>query len=403
MPTFLYRGYNAQGQKVGGSLRCATRAKAEETVARMDVTDFTVYESQTRYSNRPYAFVSPKELAVFCREAATVFGPNDVSPAEGIEMLRGHTENAQLKLTLGELSGHLASGIMPAGAFHMYTHIFGPFLPFMIAAGEAKNNLRGVLADLSVFFEREEEMRIKLFTTLLYPVVRMFLLWCVVFTLISFCLPTYAGLLSDLRVDNGLRSLFNISRFLYTHGRTLTLSALLLAGLSYGSAWLPATRAWIDKQLANRAPFKRIAMPVYMARLARGCALMLKYDARPVEAEHCLNQLAGNYNLEQKLRRILVRLRRGEELPSVMEADKYFPPFFPAAFYNRVLIGYQNGGMADLMHQTAELFTAEAHRLTDRMAAWLEPAMLLTFALVAAAPLLSVLLVLTEAMRMLGV
>lgn len=405
MPTFSYRGYDVQGRKVGGSLRVSTRAKMEETVTRMGVTDFTVYDSDTRYSDRPYAFISPDELALFCREAPALL-TSDISPAEGLGLLSGQTHHDPLKTTFKEIAGHMAGGMTLAGALSMYDHIFGAFLPFMAAVGEASGKLHQVFADLAVYYTEEARARSGLRSAIFYPAVRMILLWCVVFFLISCSLPVYGNLMAELNRSGDhafLTGLFALMRFAYARGWVVALVVAVLAVLIFAAHRYPNGRPKADLWVVTLPFLRNIAMPYYTARLARGRVILLKYGVTMQDTEPCLRALIENNALEQKLRTIIARLNAGQELPTVMEDQKHILPVFPPAFHNMVLIGHQTDKMKDIMERAAEVFTTETERAVSRTALFMEPVMLLLFALTAGLPLLCVLLPLIEVVRSLGV
>ena len=349
MPTYLYLGYNAQGQKTVGSLYRANRVRAERQLALFEVCDYELYTSKTPFDDRPFALVKPGELAFFCRAFAYALTPDSL-PAESLAAVAATMTSRILRLALTEIVGFLNRGHAVSCVFKMYEHIFGAFLPRIAAAGEAAGRLSETLADLADYYEKEARLIRGLRG---WPLLSQRLPW----------LYREPPLLVKKRPGS------SVDRLAQPYGRTVhEADESPYLGAATGAEGFPRSsylypfadekpsrfRRRLDELLTALPVLRYFAMRFYTGRLTRGLALMLRNGVSPNDP--CLKMIVGNRAVEKKILHALRQINAGRDPSAVLESTRNYPPHFPVKFHQLAAAGFQNGNLAETMEQAARRF-----------------------------------------------
>ncbi|MCL2351339.1 MAG: type II secretion system F family protein [Firmicutes bacterium] len=396
MPTFTYRGLGGTGRAIGGARSFASGTAAEEYLKRAGLTGCSVFASRTRYASRAYALVSPKELSVYCREMSVVFF-SQVTVMEGLLMIAEHTDNAQLRQALREIHSHMRSGMTFAAAASMYPHILTPYLANMIGIGEAGGTLDTVFEMMSDYFDKEHRTRRRLRSAVSYPLALTVLMAGIVVLMVVKILPMFENTLLSMGGDmpSATKAIFRASDFL---ARWFWAIAAVVAALALAFARFAGTgpgRLWLDRLKMTFPPGAFIRSRILTARLSRSLAILLKSGVQLLGALEETHALAGNGFAENRLAAVSERVREGEGLSGALRTAGFFPPLF----LDMVTIGEATGRLEEMLGRAAGVFDAEAEEAGERLAATLEPALVIVLSVVVGGILLSVMVPMVSVMN----
>lgn len=299
---------------------------------------------------------------------------------------------------------------------------FSPVEVAMVHAAHASGNLPGVLRRLAVRSERAGELTRRLVGALTYPAIVAIVGLGVVIFLSLKTLPGLVKVLeqSKLSVPPLTEAVMGFGRFVASQWLVVALAAavVLLAASMAPVLIIRIERArhaaGSSLRLGRLLP--RVAREMAVARFARQLAEMLGAGVPIVESIHVIapalgapeatrsiaaSSIGGGLSgalLHHSLRQAAMRMQRGEELTASLDD----PLFFSAEFRRLVDVGQASGELPAILERLAERSERRVARLIDRLAALLEPAVILTLATLIGIVVMAALLPLLRLQQMFG-
>ena len=282
-----------------------------------------------------------------------------------------------LRSMLVQVREELRSGSSLGQAMTRHHSWFDPSEVAMVRAGQHGGTLSDVLKTLAERHERSGELTNRLVGALAYPaIVALVGVGVVVFLSVK-TLPN----LTQILTDNGI-AIPALTQRVMTLGQLLAGSwLLLLVGLL--AALVGAVLAGeLTRRLGVQPPawvrrlhpkvFRRMAV----ARVTLQLSELLRTGVPMVEALRVLAPTTAAGGLRRRLESAADMLEGGEELSAALNDEHWFDPEL-----RRLLdIGQASGELETLLERIGHRYTRQATRLIDRLTTLLEPAVILTLA-----------------------
>lgn len=399
MPTFLYRGFNSEGRRLGGSGQFASEAQMTAYLNEHSIVNYEIFKSETAYKHGAYSLVSPKDLSVFCKQLSVLFDSH-IMLMEGVSLLSDQTDNKQLKLTLSEVYGFMERGSTFAEAICMYEHIFSAYLLSMIEIGETSGTLDTVFSRMSVYFNKEHKVRRRLRQAVMYPAALTALMAAIVVLLVVKILPMFQDILESMgaQIPWASQAILNAGSFLAISAPIFIF--VLIAAVVAGSAYARTDkgRYTFDKAKFYIPAYRHIQTRIISARFARSLAILLKSGVQFLNALQDVCALMDNQFLCKKLAEATAQIKNGGDPADVLSKID----LFPALFIKMFIIGYKTGSLDEMLEKTASVFDDEADDAIERFTAVLEPALIIVLSIVVGVILLSVMIPMITIMNAIG-
>jgi type II secretory pathway component PulF len=283
---------------------------------------------------------------------------------------------------LVDVRDSLRAGSSLSHALDRHRGWFDPTEVAMIAAAQQSGTLPGVLRRLSERQHRSLELTQKLIASLTYPlIISMVGLGVVVFLSVK-TLPQLAQLLTDggVAVPALTRAVIAFGSFLV--GRWLTIACVLLLVLIAASvlrAVVGRGAYAVSKRAARWLPMHgfKVTRRIAVADLALRLSELSRCGVPLVDAIRITAPTVRSPILRVHLERACDRLQRGDELSAAFDDERWFD----SEFRHLLDIGQTSGELDSLLERIGQRYERQARRLIDRLAALLEPAVILLLAL----------------------
>ena len=292
----------------------------------------------------------------------------------------GHARTSRSHL-LADLRESVRAGSSLSDAVGRHSGWFDPPEVAMIAAAQQSGTLPGVLRRLSERQHRALELTHKLIAALTYPaIISIVGLGVVVFLSIK-TLPQLAQLLSDADVPVPGLTRIVIAFGSFVAGNWSAIALAIVVSLMTASVIRSAVarhRRSTPKWLARWLPLKglKVARRIAVADLSLRLAELSRCGVPLVDAIRISSSTVRSPALRSQLNIACDRLQRGDELAAAFDDDAWFDSEF-----RRLLdIGQTSGELDCLLERIGERYERQARRLIDRLAALLEPAVILLLA-----------------------
>jgi type IV pilus assembly protein PilC len=399
MATFLYRGFDAEGRRAGGAKEFPSETMMKSWLEKSGITDFQIFISETKYNRDVYAYVTPKELSVFCKQMSVLFFSH-ITLMEGVNILCEQTDNKQLKQALKEIYDLMDKGNTLSEAMCMYDHVFSSYLLSMVVIGETSGTLDAVFSRMSDYYDKESKIRKKVKSAVTYPAILTLLMTAIVVLLIVRILPMFNDILRSMGAElpAATAMILGAGQFLARYGLIIlaVIIAVVIACIIYFRT--EKGKLLFDEMRFKIPAYRFITKRIITSRFARSHAILFNSGVQILNALEDITVLMGNRYLEGKLRIAVEKAKNHEDLTEALTEVGVFPTLFLKMFN----IGERTGNLDEMLDKAASVFDDEVDDAVERFTALLEPILIIILSLIVGVILLSVVLPMITVMNAIG-
>lgn len=329
MPLFSYRAIDATGTKLSGELDAVSPAAATNLLEgrRLIVVDVSAATRRTHAAARRTASRSKRTAVVDVTRALAGL------LSAGLPLSRALAAAAQVSKgdvvdRLTAVRAQVARGDSLATALSAHPDLFSPLYVGLVRAGERGGDLESTFTRLAVQLEREDELRAKLVSAAIYPVLLAIVGTIAVMVLLLFVLPRFADVLqgAGARLPRSTEALLSFAAFAHRFWYVFLLPPLAIV---FGVVWARTTdagnRAWSAFLLAM--PLVRdVRRDVLGARFSRMTSVLLAGGAPVLSALDDCAQSMPDAGARDDILRVRARVREGATLQQTISDSIIFPP-----------------------------------------------------------------------------
>ena len=374
MPTFLYRAVDTRGRAARGRLIAATEAAVVRDLEARGLVPVEVREAAARRGGRGSGARQRNAVLEFTRGMAALLPAGmplsralavSSVAARGIEPA---LDRVQERVERGDELAHALAG-EPA--------LFNPLYVGVVRAGEKGGTLAAAFQRLADHLEREGDLRSRLISMSIYPLMLTAVGLVSVLVLVLFVIPRFSILLASSGAPLPGSTAFVL-------GFTATVTAnweILLTRLVAMFAilfWMRGAESGrrAAALLLGRAPL--VGAPrrqVLASRITRMTGELLHSGAPLLaalqETEYCLQDPLAR----EVTGRIREQVREGGALNQAIGTHT----LFPQEVVQLVALGEESGRLADFLLKAADLLERRIERTLERLVAMVEPVMIIAF------------------------
>jgi len=321
---------------------------------------------------------SGAELAVFARQFATMINAG-LPVVTALKVLSRQSGNPRLQRNLAQVAADVEAGESLATAFSRQSTAFPTVLVQMIAAGEVGGILDEVLGRLAVHLEKEEVIRQKVRSALVYPVIVTCVAVLVVIFLMVFVVPRFVQVYADMGAQLPLptRILIAMSAKLRSYWLPGGVAiAAGVAGLRYWHRSDAGALTW-DRIILKTPVFGTMVAKQAIARFTRTLGGLLSSGITILKALAVVERTVGNRVIATAIRDALEEVRQGQNLVVPLRRSGVFP----AMVLEMTSVGEETGTLEEMLGKVADFYEEDVQRTAERLSSSLEPVILVALAL----------------------
>lgn len=307
-----------------------------------------------------------------------------------INILIADFEKPAMHDFLLEVRDNLGRGQPFYAAFAKHPETFSPIFVNLVRAAEASGNLQKTFEDLSESLEREAELRSKVRSALIYPIVVMSLALAVLTFLVTFALPKLANVFENSGAHPPLFSevVFNVGLFV---GNNIVLLYALLFVLVAGFLFAvykteTGKRVW-SGIVTNLPVVKKIYTDLAVQRMASTISPLLKAGLPIVDAINVAADTVGHREFGAALHRVAQEgLAKGLTIGESFRRE----PVFPKSVVSLIAISERAGHLDEVLATLADFYETNIDASIKSLVSLLEPLLLLTMGIIVVVIALSI-------------
>jgi type IV pilus assembly protein PilC len=325
--------------------------------------------------------ISAKDLALFCRQFYTMIDAG-VTVIGSLDLLRRQTENRKLARVLGNVYEDVQKGMALSEAMGLHKNEFPNIVISMIEIGEISGNLDVVLDRLSIYLEKDNKVRQKIKTSMVYPKVICAIAIVAVIFMMTFVVPNFINMFKTMGSTLPLptRILISISNLFkniwFILGSAIAIPVLIFSFKKY-------TKTENGKYLYDKITLDIPVVGKYMkkiiaSRFSRSLSLLLKTGVPIIQSLEVVGNLLNNEVVNRKMVKVKEDIKRGSGLAEPLEAVG----IFPLMVTHMISIGEEAGSLDSIVDKVADFYDDELEASIVKLLAILEPLMIVAIALI---------------------
>ena len=398
MPVFAYRGFDAAGRAVQGTLDADSPRAIKGTLRRdgiflTELTESAAASTQSQGSftrfGRGSARISSQDLAVATRQLSTLIGAG-IPLVDALTALIDQVDNPSFKGIWAEVKQKVNEGAGFGDALSSHSRTFTGLYVNMVRAGESSGALDVVLTRLADFTESQADLRSKLIGTMVYPALMVVMANLVIAILMIFVIPKIARLFLAQKVALPLptRILIGSSMVLKDWWFVfLPVIALAIYGVKR-FVGTPRGRAWWDRTLLKLPLFGPLARMVATTRFTKTLATLIGSGVPLLTAFDIVKNVVQNTVLLEAIEMARDCVKEGESIAAPLKRSGQFPPIVT----HMIAVGEKSGALEEMLTNISRSYDVQIDSRLRALTSVLEPLLIVVMGVVVAFIVFSVLM-----------
>ncbi|OGR55307.1 MAG: pilus assembly protein PilC [Elusimicrobia bacterium RIFCSPLOWO2_02_FULL_39_32] len=374
MPKFIYKGKSLAGGTADGFIIAPDLNTARALLRSQKLTITELTEKTESPLDKIKSFFAPKitskDLVLFSRQLSTLVGAG-VPLVQGLNILEDQIENPPFKKVVTSLRLDIEAGMGIADSMKKYPEAFDNLYISMIRAGELGGILDIILDRLSGYLEDAEELKAKVKSAMMYPIVVLSIAIGITWFLLVFIIPKFEEMFSSFGQELPLptKLLLGISRFLIHYWYMYVPIPFIMI---FVFKTLLKKRNFAKKydQILLKVPiFGMILKKVSVAKFTRTFSTLIKAGVPILQALDTVAQTAGNIIVEEAILTAKTSIREGERIAKPLAASKVFPTMV----VSMISIGEETGNLDTMLAKIADFYENEVNAAVEGLTSMIEP------------------------------
>ena len=374
MPKYSYRARDESGKPVFGAMESPNSDILVSKLRKQKLFVTSVTEKTTTASIDDFFMrftkVKLNDLVMFNFQLSNMIGAGIPLPTALMSLIE-QTENQRLKNAIIKINDDIKEGQTFSDALKKHPNIFPPLFINMVRAGEVAGNLEEILVRLSMFMERESELRSKITTALFYPVILAIVGTLVIILIIVTILPSFAKIFIESNVPLPLPTLVLYRANIYIRAYwKQTIAAIFAFYLLFG--WYKKTASgkyYVDSAMLLLPVWGKVIRESTISRLSRTLGSLISTGVPMLQALEVTEQTIDNAIISRVLKKVYASVSKGETISAPLRESGQFP----AMAIHMVAVGEETGALDTMLNKVADYFDLSTEYSVKKITALLEP------------------------------
>ncbi|EQA37843.1 type II secretion system protein F [Leptospira inadai serovar Lyme str. 10] len=380
MALYTYIAFNRKGKEEKGIIDAPNIQSARTKLKSKGLYVRLISEDTERKDRELFPFlanllyrVPRKVIGMFCRQLGTLVGagiPLDKSLANIVEQ----TDHEVFRKVVVAMQADITEGSSLSDAMKKHPQIFPNQYPSLVSVGERTGDYETALIRLAEMEEKNQELKSKVTTSLVYPIIIFVLLFAVVIFLLTTVVPQIEQLFVQFDAPLPL-----ITKIVIASSRIVTdwwfllfpLLIIIISGFLYYKSTPEGKLAW-ERFILKIPIISGLSKKVLISNFARNLGILLTNRVPLIISLQIVEQIVDHTIFGEEIRNAASRIREGEKLSSSFLSSEILP---------QMVLGMMSAGevsdrVPEMMNKLAEIYDSEVDNSLKAMTQAIEPLML---------------------------
>ena len=319
------------------------------------------------------------DIVNMCRRFSVMYSAG-LPLLECLSSLAQENESKNLSDTLQDIHNQIEQGSNIGDAFSKHPKVFSSFFINMLRAGEAAGKFDYVLDQLSIYIERQYELKRKIQQAFAYPLIVAALIFLVVTAIMIVVVPAFSGVYTRLGVPlpgPTIALIFISSNAGYIFP-SIIVAAVSLWILYKKVRLVPAVKGLLDRKKLSIAMIGPVYHKIVLLKFIRTLSIVVAAGIQLPKAMSIAEDIADNTITSEAVAMIQHNIKLGG---TITEAIKLHG-FFPKTIVNAFSAGEESGKLSEMLNKFAGGLDQDVDDGIRRLVIKIEPMLMVIMSLV---------------------
>jgi general secretion pathway protein F len=353
METYTYEAATKEGGVVTGTIEAVNQNSAVDRIQEQGYFPLKVSKAKVKKSSLSDLFlflqnrVGENDLTTFTYQLGVLLDAG--FPLErGLSVISELTDKPVMKELIQDILSMVRSGKSFSETLSKFPSVFPLFYTNMIRSGEAGGFLEDTISQMAVYLENSQALKSDVRSALIYPTILLFVGTLAVIVLLTFVVPKFSVIFSDLGENLPLPTviLLTVSNSMKTYWWLILLSSFGgFFGLRHYLRSEPGKRSW-DRFRFKLPLFGRLFRETIVARFARTMGTLLKSGVPILNALQIVRGTLESHTMSETIASVRDDVRKGKGISEPLRKSA----IFPSIAVHMVTVGEETGKLTDYYH-----------------------------------------------------
>jgi type IV pilus assembly protein PilC len=375
IPVWVWEGKTRTGETKKGETEAPDEASVQQRLRSMALTNVKIKKKpmQINFKLPGIGGIAQKDLVIFTRQFATMIDAG-LPLVQCLDILATQLDNLAFREVLTKVKTKVESGSTLADALGNHPKVFDTLYVQLVAAGEIGGILDTILNRLAQYIEKNEKLKGKVKSAMVYPSVVLVVAVGVTFVLLIFVTPTFEKMFKDFggAMPAPTQFVIDLSKWLQSNGLymvIITIAAIVGFKFWHGSV---KGRQQFDTFVIKTPIFGPLIRKVAVARFTRTLGTMISSGVPILDAMEVVAKTAGNTVVERAIRYTKEKISEGKTIVQPLAETKVFPPMV----VQMIGVGEATGAMDQMLTKIADFYDDEVDSAVAALTSLIEPVMM---------------------------
>jgi type IV pilus assembly protein PilC len=384
MAHFNYKARDSKGELVTGKIDARDEFVVASQLRLKNIYPFSISEIATKDENskkRSLKSIPYKDLVVFCKQFHTMIVAG-LTVIGCIDLLKKQSQNKTLSYILNKVYNDLQKGLGLSDALKEHSKILPVIMISMIEVGEVSGNIDIALERLVVHFTKENKIKQKILTAMMYPLIIGFISILLVFFMLVFIVPKFIGIFDnfDMELPLPTKILKFVSEFLRSYRFIVSIPIVigLFKYISFKVKNSKMAKNIYDRKIIKIPIIGGNYVKILASRFSRSLSILLKTGIPLIQALEIIGKVVDNIVITKGIENVIEEVRNGSSLAEPLEKIG----IFPIMVIQMISIGEDSGSLDSIVETIADFYDDEVDVATNKIISMLEPLMIFVLAII---------------------
>lgn len=378
MATFVYDAVDAAGKSVKGKIEADNEQLVLSKLQDQHLHIVSINESKGSMRVQVASKtgkVKLQSLVVFSRLFATMIDAG-IPIIKCLDILESQTKEEVLKGVINAVRRDVKGGLSLTDSIAKHPNIFNKLYINMIRAAEIGGILDIILDRLAGFLEKEMEIKGKIKSAMMYPIIVLCFAGVMVVLLFMLVLPRFKEIFVSMQVSMPpvTQALFDMSDWIIKFWWVILI--MVVGGVVSFKQYNKTTKGRynVDKLKIKVPIFGDLALKMAISRFARTFGTLIASGVPMMRSMEIIGETSGNAVLAEAITNARNAIREGAKISAPLANSGLFPTMVT----HMVDIGEETGRLSEMLTKVADFYDDEVDAMVKGLTSMLEP-MLIVF------------------------
>jgi type IV pilus assembly protein PilC len=373
MASFTYTARDRTGSARSGVIDAKHVAEARESLREKDLFVTNIQEkgpAKARTGRRKK--VKLGDMVVMSRQLATLVRAG-LSIIECLHTVATQTENPALAQAIDDVRLDVLTGSTLADSMKRHPKVFNEKYIALVHAGETGGVLDQTLEVAAEQFDKEADLREKVKSAFVYPMVVMIASIGVVIFMLVFIVPVFSNVYKQFNAKlPPVTELLVTLSFVILNYWWMVIGigvALVMAFKRYHST--PQGRKVFDIIMLKLPLLGKLNRKIAVARFTQSFSGAIKAGVPILRALTISAQTSGNVVIMEAINKVTAQVKDGSTLAAPLEATGQFQPLVT----RMIAAGEQSGNLDEMLSEVTKFYNRDIEYTVGKLTRIMEPLM----------------------------